>query len=93
MELPDVEQNILKQAIDVIYDKIKAEVVFIISKSTEKATYLCKTDGNTNASELVKLLASKTKGSGGGKPTLAQGGTKELVLISEGVKALKEVLW
>lgn len=92
LELPDVEQNILKQAIDVIYDKIKAEVVFIISKSTEKATYLCKTDGNTNASELVKLLASKTKGSGGGKPTLAQGGTKELVLISEGVKALKEVL-
>lgn len=92
LELPDVEQNILKQAIDVIYDKIKAEVVFIISKSTEKATYLCKTDGNTNASELVKLLASKTNGSGGGKPTLAQGGTKELVLISEGVKALKEVL-
>ena len=81
----------LKQLIDVIYDKIKAEVLFVVHKDEDKATFICKSS-STHAGDLIKLAAQLTNGSGGGKPTLAQGGTKDLTNLEKAIKEVEKAL-
>ena len=81
----------LKQLIDVIYDKIKAEVLFVVHKDEDKATFICKSS-STHAGDLIKLAAQLTNGSGGGKPTLAQGGTKDLTHLEKAIKEVEKAL-
>lgn len=81
----------LKQLIDVIYDKIKAEVLFVVHKEADKATFICKSS-STHAGDLIKLAAKLTNGSGGGKPTLAQGGTKDLTHLEKAIKEVEKAL-
>lgn len=81
----------LKQLIDVIYDKIKAEVLFVVHKDEDKATFICKSS-STHAGDLIKLAAQLTNGSGGGKSTLAQGGTKDLTHLEKAIKEVEKAL-
>ena len=85
IETKDIEIPILKQLVDAIYDKIKADVLFVINIEEDKATFICKSRIG-NAGELVKLAASISNGSGGGKDLIAQGGTRNL----DKLKAVKE---
>lgn len=86
-----VDQKVLKQLIDALYDKIKAETLFLINVSDSKATYLCKSEHN-DAHELVKLAASLSNGSGGGKGQFAQGGTQDLSQLEMVKKELEKRL-
>ncbi len=86
-----VDQKVLKQLLDALYDKIKAETLFLINVTDGKATYLCKSE-HENANELVKLAASLSNGSGGGKGAFAQGGTQDLSKLEEVKKELKKHL-
>ena len=86
-----VDQKVLKQLIDALYDKIKAETLFLINVSDQKITYLCKSEHN-DANELVKLAASLSFGSGGGKGQFAQGGTQDLSHFDEVKKELEKRL-
>lgn len=70
----DVPAKALKTLTDQIFDYFKAETVLLINIETEKIAYLCKSN-TLNASDIIKDIASKTGGSGGGKPTFAQGGS------------------
>ncbi|MDL2292987.1 DHHA1 domain-containing protein, partial [Acholeplasma sp. OttesenSCG-928-E16] len=87
----NLEIPVLKQLVDALYDKIKAEVLFVINKDFDKATFICKSSLN-NASDLIKLAASISNGSGGGKPNLAQGGTKDLSKVDLVKKTIEENL-
>lgn len=84
----DVEPKVLKQLADALYDKIKAETIFLINLTEDKATFICKSSLD-NASELIKLAASISMGSGGGKPFFAQGGTQRIDLIDQVVKTIE----
>lgn len=86
-----VDQKVLKQLIDALYDKIKAETLFLINVSEGKATYLCKSEHN-DANDLIKLAASLSSGSGGGKGMFAQGGTQDLSNLEVVKKELKNRL-
>lgn len=86
-----VDQKVLKQLIDALYDKIKAETLFLINVTEGKATYLCKSEHN-DASDLVKLAASLSNGSGGGKGQFAQGGTQDLSQLEVVKKELNKRL-
>ncbi len=86
--LYDIDSKVLKQLMDALYDKIKAQTLFIVNIQDEKATFLCKSDLN-QANTLVKLASSLTGGSGGGKPSLAQGGTQDLSNLDEAIKQVK----
>jgi alanyl-tRNA synthetase len=83
--------KVLKQMIDVIVDKAKADTIFLINMTDEKATFICKSNNN-KASDLIKLAASISNGSGGGRPQMAQGGTANLSLIDEVIKQVSEKL-
>lgn len=87
----DLQPRILKQLIDTIYDKIKADVVLLINQTEEKATFICKSRLN-NAHLIIKEAAALTKGSGGGNPQMAQGGTQNVALIDQMIEAIKKNL-
>ena len=87
----NLEPTVLKQLIDAIYDRIKAETILLVNVSDDKATFLCKS-ALDNANSLIKKAAELTKGSGGGKPQFAQGGTQELSLVRMMIEKMKEEL-
>ncbi len=86
-----IDGKVLKQLMDALYDKIKADTLFIINKQDGKATFLAKSASN-HANDLIKLATQLTNGSGGGKPNLAQGGTQDLSLLDQAIEKIKEVL-
>ena len=86
--LHDVDSKVLKQLLDAIYDKIKAETLFIANIADQKVTFLCKSEMN-NADQLIRLAALLTNGSGGGKPNLAQGGTSDLTNLDIALEKIK----
>ncbi len=86
-----LESKVLKQLLDVLFDKAKAETLFLINVTEDKASFLCKSTKN-EASDLIKLAASISNGSGGGRPQMAQGGTQSLDKIDEIVKVITSKL-
>ncbi|WP_162140099.1 alanine--tRNA ligase [Haploplasma axanthum] len=92
IETKNLDIKVLKQLVDVIYDKINAETVLLVNITDDKATFIAKTNGKTNAGSLIKELAKLVNGSGGGKDNLAQGGTKELELVPSALEKIKEKL-
>lgn len=88
----DLDSDVLKELTDAIYDKIKAETILLINIANSEATIIAKTDGKTHAGNLVKDFTKLTNGRGGGRDTMAQGGTKDLSNIDNAIKAIKEKL-
>jgi alanyl-tRNA synthetase len=86
-----IEPKVLKQLVDALYDKIKAETLFLINVTDGKATFLCKSI-HDDASDLVKLAATLSHGSGGGKGVFAQGGTQDLSTLDRVKKELMKRL-
>ncbi len=87
----NLDNKVLKQLLDVIFDKVKGDTIFLINKGESKVSFLCKSTKD-RASELVKLAASLSNGSGGGRPNMAQGGTQDLDKIDEMVKVIEDQL-
>ena len=87
----DLPMNVLKQLIDILFDKMRLETLLLINKTTEKISYLCKTK-SADAGKIIKKLAELTNGSGGGKPDFAQGGTQNLINLAQALSQIKELL-
>ena len=88
----NIDPKVLKQATDMIYDKINAEVLFIVNVYLDKVTFICKSNGMINAGNLVKTAATLSKGSGGGKDTMAQGGTPNIHLVDDVILEIGKLL-
>ncbi|MDI6452299.1 alanine--tRNA ligase [Peloplasma aerotolerans] len=87
----DVDSKVLKQLLDALYDKIKAQTLFIANIQEDKVTYVCKSELN-NANDLIKLAAQLTNGSGGGRPNLAQGGSQDITSLDDALSKIRERL-
>ena len=87
----DVDSKVIKQLIDALYDKIKAQTLFVVNIHEGRATFICKSSLD-QANILIKKATELTQGSGGGKPNLAQGGTQNLDLIDHMIKEIKKQL-
>lgn len=90
--LNDYDSSMLKQLADALLNKLGSGVVFLANIKDEKITFVCKQNSNYNAGELVKLAATTTLGSGGGKADIAQGGGKDLTKLDDAIKLIKEKL-
>ncbi|MDY0276889.1 MAG: alanine--tRNA ligase [Acholeplasma sp.] len=89
-EISDLK--VLKPLVDIIYDKINADTVLLVNIFEEKATFIAKTNGKTHAGNLIKDLVKLVNGSGGGKDTIAQGGTKDFSNLKKSLEFIKEKL-
>lgn len=84
--------NVLKDLASALINKFSLKVVFISEIEDSKVTFVCATDGNLDASNLVKVAAQITSGNGGGKKNLAQAGGKDITKLDEALKAVKEAI-
>ncbi len=84
----DVEPKVLKQLVDAIYDRIKADTILLVNVTSDKATFISKS-ASGRAANLVKMACTLTDGRGGGKPNMAQGGTQNLSDINQMVETIK----
>ena len=87
----NIEAKTLKQLVDALYDKIKADVLFIANVQKDKVTFICKSELG-NAGSLVKQAAKITNGSGGGRPNFAQGGSQDLTNLDDALEHVKKSL-
>ena len=87
----DVDSKVLKQLTDALYDKIKAETLFLINVTDDKATFICKSILD-NAAALIKKAAEVSQGSGGGNPFFAQGGTQNMDTIDTVIQTIESLL-
>ena len=86
-----LEPSILKQAIDVLFDKMKVDTLVLVNVYDNKGSYLVKTK-LANANTIIKEINSITQGSGGGRPDFAQGGTTNYQLLTDSIAAIKDLL-
>ncbi|BCR35626.1 alanine--tRNA ligase [Mariniplasma anaerobium] len=87
----NIDNKVLKQLTDALYDKIDAETIFMINLTDDKATYICKSSLD-NANIIIKQAAQLSNGSGGGRGNMAQGGTQDLDKVEAMIEKIKEML-
>lgn len=84
-----LDKEVLKQLVDALYDKIKAEALCLINETEDKLMFLCKTR-TLSAKDMIQKAAKISNGSGGGRPDFAQGGTSDKTQLNAIVESFKE---
>ena len=96
-EVADVDMNGLRELGDQLKEKLGEGVVVLASAKDGKVSLVAMaTDGavkaGAHAGNLIKAIAGKVGGGGGGRPNMAQAGGKNPAGIAEAIGAVKEVL-
>ena len=87
LQVEGVPKKVLKSLVDQVFDVLKPDVLILINVEEDKASYLVKSNQN-DAHEWIKKFNDYVKGSGGGRPNFAQGGTSHIHLIENAKGAL-----
>ncbi len=95
--VPEVDMNGLRDLGDQLKEKIGEGVILLASANGGKVSLVAMaTDGamkqGAHAGNLIKAVAAKVGGGGGGRPAMAQAGGKNPAGIPEAIAAAKEVL-
>jgi len=96
-EVADVDMNGLRELGDQLKEKLGEGVVVLASAKDGKVSLVAMaTDGavkaGAHAGNLIKAIAGKVGGGGGGRPNMAQAGGKNPAGIADAIGAVKEVL-
>jgi alanyl-tRNA synthetase len=96
-QIDDAPAEALRGAIDWVRNKTQASAVLLASVSGVKVTLVAGmstdvVDRGVKAGDLVRQIAPIVGGSGGGKPTLAQAGGKNLDALPEALEQAKALL-
>jgi alanyl-tRNA synthetase len=75
--LDDIDNKLLVEAASKLHDQSKTDNIILISKREDSINYVVSSLIN-KAGDIIKLLNNISLGRGGGRPNLAQGGTKEV---------------
>jgi alanyl-tRNA synthetase len=86
----------LRTLADNIKDRIQSGIIVVSSVSDGKAAIVCMVTKDLrdkyHAGEIMKKISKIAGGSGGGKPDMAQGGTKEIEKLDEALETVYEVV-
>ncbi len=82
--------TILKEVLDKLIVKLNKGIVFIANVVDNDVNFLCKSNIHINAGYLVKNASNMANGNGGGSPTFAQGGAKDVANLTEILDMVKE---
>jgi alanyl-tRNA synthetase len=87
----NADVKMLRNMSDQLKEKLKSAVLLIVSKNEDRASFILSAttdcvEKGINAGKIAKAFAASINGSGGGKPDFAQGGSKNLLNLSDSVK-------
>ncbi len=93
----DLDANLLRKASDLIKQKSRSAVMVLASENPEGTMVLAVVTDDLikkglKANDLVKDLASLMKGSGGGRPELAQAGSKHRVDLGKVLREARQMV-
>ncbi len=86
------DTNVIKDLASALVNKYNLKACFISNVSNGKLAFVCATNGTVNAGNIVKEAALVCGGNGGGKPTMAQAGGKDITKLSDAINKVKELL-
>ncbi|MDD2258781.1 MAG: alanine--tRNA ligase [Bacilli bacterium] len=93
MKVLDQDNNILKDLIDSLSDKLKNSIVFFANIIDNKVVYICKNKTSIfRAGDLVKKAAVVSLGNGGGRADFAQSGGKDITKVDDALQAVKNII-
>ncbi len=91
-----LNQNELRLLADNVRDRLGSGVIVIISATNGQASVVCMVTKDLlrtlNANNIIKGIANISGGRGGGKPDLAQGGTKNIDKLNEALDSLLDII-
>ena len=80
----------VKTLADSLLNSIGTGFIFIANVKDEKVMFVARSNCSVSASEIISLAASKADGNGGGSPTFATGGGKNISYIDEILKDIRK---
>lgn len=97
INLGEASAEDLRHGADQIRDRLGQGVVFLTSVNAEKVNLLVMATGDAvekgaNAGEIVREAVAVLGGRGGGKPTMAQAGGRDVAKLPEAVDKAREIL-
>jgi len=97
VSVPDLEMNGLRDLSDQLSEKLKDGVVVLASAKDGKVSLVVKASDDAqkkgaHAGNLIKAIAGKVGGGGGGRPNMAQAGGKNPAGIDEALAEAEKVL-
>ena len=88
--------NELRLLADNIRDRLKSGVILVSSVVDSQAAIVCMVTKDLkdryNAGEIVKSISKIAGGKGGGKPEMAQGGTKDIEKLDNALESLYDIV-
>jgi len=88
----DYDNNSLKQIVDALLDKLGTGFVFIANIIGEKVIFVAKSNNGVHCGTIVKEAAQICGGNGGGKPTMAQAGGKDISKVDEAIERVRQLV-
>ena len=88
--------NELRLVADNIKDRLKSGIIIITSVTDGNAAIVCMVTKDLtdkyHAGEIVKQISKAAGGKGGGKPEMAQGGTKDMEKLNTALESLYDIV-
>ncbi len=96
MRQDGLNQNELRLLADNIRDRLKSGVIVVSSVNNSQAAIVCMVTKDLtnkyNAGEIVKNIFKIAGGKGGGKPEMAQGGTREIEKLDSALESIYDII-
>lgn len=88
-KVEDYDVSILKTLIDNVFNKISNGLIFVANVKGNNVNYICKSNCNISAGELIKEASIKSNGNGGGSKVFGQGGGTDITYVDEILENVK----
>ncbi|MBN1869629.1 MAG: alanine--tRNA ligase [Candidatus Omnitrophica bacterium] len=93
----DIDIELLRRVSDLLKQKLKTSIILLGAHTQENASILLTVTDNLvkkgiKANDLIKEIAPLIDGSGGGRPQLAQAGSKEVKKVERAVKEANKLI-
>lgn len=85
----DYDTSILKTIIDNVFNKISKGIVFVANIKGNNINFICKSNCDLNAGEIIKNASIKSNGNGGGSKVFGQGGGTSIEYVDEILDEIK----
>ena len=91
-----LNQNELRLFADNIRDRLKSGIIVVSSVIDSQASIVCMVTKDLkdtyHAGKILKIITHLAGGKGGGKPDMAQGGTKQIEKLDKALESLYEII-